>query len=225
MFMPPEIDALNLYTVTVRILSDRPTFPIDAVFLHNRSYGDDTGLIEIASGMIETRQARFVAVTNNEGERFSSNIPYEANPGKTYYINKLLENNVPEDAIIVPDRFVVNMRQENTAFIELARQRRWTTAAVLTQPHQLLGAMLGAVQEMNQTGYFMRLYAIAPNPTSWQEVVKGSQGREQKPRAEHIEDEFKGRILLRQETGELATLIEILEYLDARDRGSLRLAH
>lgn len=212
-------DSLDLYKASVRILSDRPADPVNSLFLHNRSYGDDTGLLEIAREMILGGRTKFVALPNNEGERYGSTIAYEANPGKTEYIRRLLALGIPEDRIVITDLPASNTREENTAFIHLSRKRKWRLAAILTQPHQLLRTMLGAVQAIDQSGYKMSLYAIAPSSTDWQQIVKGSQGTEEKPREQHIKDEFN-RIMLRQSTGELATFADLFAYWN--QRGSLR---
>lgn len=221
--MSLEIDPVKFYQATVIVLSDRdvPT-NLDAVFFHNRSYGDDTNLPRLAAEIIRMGRARFIAVTNNEGERFGSDIPYEANPGKTYYIDRLLSIGVPTYTIVVPERPAFHAREENKAFIELSEQKGWKSAIILAQPHQLLRSMLGAVQEMNQSGYMMMLFAAAPDFTNWQQIVRGSQGLEEKTREEHIQDEF-GRIIRYQKSGELATFDELSEYYRAREKGSLRL--
>lgn len=221
--MSLEIDPVILYKATVLVLSDRsvPDY-VDCVLFHNRSYDDDANLPDLAAEIIRAGKAGFVAVTNNEGERFGSNVPFEANPGKTYYIRTLLLLGVPEDSIIVPQRLAFHAREENTAFIELAKQRGWESAIILAQPHQLLRSMLGAVQEMNQSGYMMKLFAAAPDFTNWQQIVRGSQGLEEKEREEHIQDELR-RIVDYQKSGELATFDELFEYYRIRARGSLRL--
>lgn len=217
-----EGDLTNFYQATVRVLSDRPTNPVDVVFFHNRSYGDDTGLLTITRDILTEGKTRFIAITNNEGERYGSTIPFEANPGKTEHIRRLRIIGVPDAVIAVPDIKAFNAREENTAFLALAKKEGWTSGAILTQPHQALRTMLGAVQEMNQTGYMMRIFALAPDQTPWEEIVRGSQGLEEKPRWQHIEDELS-RIILRQKTGELATFEELFAYWEKRARGSLRL--
>ncbi len=217
-----ETELLNFYQATVRVLSDKPQNPVDVVFFHNRSYGDDTGLLAITSEVLTEGKARFIAVTNNEGERYSSVIPFEANPGKTEYIRRLRIIGIPDGAIAIPDMKAFNAREENTAFLALAKKEGWTSGAILTQPHQALRTMLGAVQEMNQTGYMMRIFTFTPDQTPWEEIVRGNQGMEEKPRWQHIGDELS-RIILRQKTGELATFEELFAYWEERTRGSLRL--
>lgn len=218
MSLNPE--ALKFYQATVRVLSSAPNSPVDVIFFHNRSYGDNTGLLSIAEESIKIGAAGFIAVTNNEGERFGSDVPFEANPGKTEYIRRLLTLGIPEEKIIIPTLKAYHTRQENTAFLTSAKERRCTTGAILTQPHQALRTMLGAVQAMEEVGYQMYLYTLTPGNTQWQEIVKGNQGVEEKPRWQHIEDEYN-RIFTYQATGELASLDDLLTYLDMRDNGQL----
>ncbi|OGE32340.1 hypothetical protein A3D83_03540 [Candidatus Daviesbacteria bacterium RIFCSPHIGHO2_02_FULL_41_10] len=216
-------EALELYQSTVRVLSSAPRSPVDVIFFHNRSYGDATGLFDIIYESIKTGTAEFVAVTNNEGERFGSDVPHEANPGKTEYIRQLLTLGIPEERIKIPKLEAYHTRQENTAFLNLAKEQRWTIGAILTQPHQALRTMLGAVQAMEETGYPIYLYVLTPRDTPWQEVVKGNQGIEEKPRWQHIEDECVRSLSTYQVTGELASLSTLLAYLNARDNKLLDL--
>lgn len=216
-------DALRLYQATVMVLSGQPDKPVDVLFFHNRSFGDYTGLFEIAGEYSHSDRTRFIAVTNNEGERFGSTTPFEANPGMTECIRCLVEEQyVPIEKIIPPKTKAFHTRQENHAFLELARQQEWKTGLILAQPHQLLRSMLGMLQIMEQSGYMMAIYTATPNSTPWQETVKGNQGLESKPRVDHISDELD-RIFERQASGELASLDQLIAYLEARDKGTLLL--
>lgn len=221
--MSPENlnDLVKLYQATVMLSSDEPHQPVDVLLFHNRSYGDYTGLFEIARKMFEEGRVRFIAVTNNEGERFGSTIPFEANPGMTECIRLLTqEQKIPANRILYPESRAFNAREENSTFLELSRQNEWRTGVILTQPHQLLRAMLGMVQTMEQQEYQMGVYTTAPSSTPWQEVVRGNQGTDLKPRVEHIADELE-RIHRYQTSGELATFDQLLDYLEAREKGNL----
>lgn len=213
-------DASKLYRATVMLSSGEPQQPVDVLFFHNRSYGDYTGLFEIARKMFEEGRVRFIAVTNNEGERVGSTIPFEANPGKTWCIENLMAQQIPAGNILYPYTMAFQTREENNAFLELSRQMEWKEGVILTQPHQIVRPMLGMVQAMHNNGYQMKVYTAIPRFTPWQEVVRGNQGTEFKPRFDHIEDERK-RISDYQASGELATFDQLLDYLKARDDGSL----
>lgn len=220
MLLENPSEQLRLYQATVMLLSGQPQKPVDVLFFHNRSFGDYTDLFEIAGEMFRRGRVRFIAVTNNEGERFGSTVSSEANPGKTWCTENLLTRGIPIENISYPHAMAFHTRQENYAFLELSIQRSWTSGTILTQPHQLLRATLGMVQAMKEVGYVMEIFTAAPPFTPWQEEVRGSQGTDFKPRVEHIADEL-ARVFRYQATGELATFSELLEYLEAREKGNL----
>lgn len=214
------IDAAKFCQATVMVLSGQPRKPVDALLFHNRSFGDYTGLFEMAEEMLRRGRVRFIAVTKNEGERYGSTVPFEANPGKTWCINNLLTQGIPTENIIFPNTMAFHARQENDAFLELSKQMEWRSGVILAQPHQLLRAMLGMVQAMNLGGYQMEIYTAAPVSTPWQQVVSGNQGLESKPRIDHIQDEWE-RVRRYQDLGNLATFGQLFDYLKARDTGNL----
>lgn len=214
-------DEVKARQAIIMVLSGQPTKSVDVLFLHNRSFNDYTNLFEMTGAMFQRGRVRFIAVTNNEGEKFGSTVPFEANPGMTECIRHLTEEQqIPPENILYPKTKAFNTREENDAFLELSRREGWQTGVILTQPHQLLRAMLGMVQAMDTAGYQMEIYTAAPNSTPWQEVVQGNQGAERKPRIEHIPDELE-RADYRRSTGELATFEQLFDYLKAREEGSL----
>ncbi|MDP3733416.1 MAG: hypothetical protein Q8Q91_02630, partial [Candidatus Daviesbacteria bacterium] len=155
MLLDNPSEQLRLYQATVMLLSGQPKGEVDVLFFHNRSFGDYTGLFEIAGEMFSKGRVRFFAVTNNKGERYNSTTPFEANPGKTWCIENLLTQQIPPEAIIIPETQAFNTRQENEAFVKQAEERGWLSGVILAQPHQLLRATLGMVQAMEQSGYMM----------------------------------------------------------------------
>lgn len=94
-------------------------------------------------------------------------------------------------------------------------ERGWRSAVIVTQPHQIVRAMLGAVRTINQKRSDLDVWNISPQSTNWQRRVKGSQGMEFKPRMGHIEDEIK-RVFDYQDKGDLASFEELLVYLRKR---------
>lgn len=214
-------DIAKLYQVTVMLLSGRAKQPVDVLFFHNRSFGDYTNLYEMAGEMFKRGRVGFIAVTNNEGERFGSTVPYAANPGMTEHIRRLTEEQqIPPENILHPETRAFHTRQENDAFLELSKQMVWRSGVILAQPHQIIRPMLGMLQAMDVGGYQMEIYTAAPEVTPWLEVVRGNQGIELKPRIEHISDELE-RIYRYQTSGELATFEQLFDYLKAREERSL----
>lgn len=214
-------DEVRLYQATVMLLSGRADKPVDVLFFHNHAIGDYTGLFEIAGEDFHKENARFIAVTNNEGERFGSVVPFEANPGKTECIRILQEEQlIPIQSIPVPEMSAFHTRKENDAFLELSMRNNWTRGTILAQPHRLLRATLGMLQAMERSRYMMAIYTTAPNSTPWQEMAYGNQSIKLQPRFYNIKEELD-RVYRYQASDELASLDQLIDYLEARDTGKL----
>jgi hypothetical protein len=208
------MDPLRLYQAVLVVLHDEVPMSVDAIFQHDRSYGDDDGLCEESSLWLKSNRARFVAINGADGEGLCG-IPGQASPGKKLFLGRFSELGIAiEDKILLTDP-APHTRKENDAFLKLARVRGWKSAITLTQPHQLLRAVLGQIKTMAEQGYWMRLYALSPRPCDWGKVVRGSQGFENKPRFDHIRDELTA-IERYQARGHLATFGDLFEYLNRR---------
>lgn len=80
------LDPLELFQAQSMVLSNKPPKPVDAVFFHGRSYGDFDGVVATTAELYNQRLANHIALFNTEGERINSNVPFEANPGKTFLV-------------------------------------------------------------------------------------------------------------------------------------------
>lgn len=211
---------LDIYQATAMVLSGRPSRPVDTLFFHGRSYGDYTGLFELTRDLVDSRLVRTVLLFGNEGQRVGSDIPFQSNPGRTWCRQQLIANGVSEGVIFDAPLGGYHTRWESNDFLTVCIQNDWTSGVILTQPHQLLRAMLGMVKAMQERAYMMAVYTAAPTNTPWQEVVRGNQGMELKRREDHISDELM-RIPRYQAAGDLASFQELFGYLAMRDNGKL----
>lgn len=219
-----NFDANFLYQANLAnlmLLSGQTPTPVDAIFFHDRSFGDFTNLFEMTEEMYKNGVTRFIATPNTDGARFGRNIPGEASPGKIWTRAQLLKQGVPDQIILHPNLSSHYTREENDAFLELSMRMGWRSAVILAQPHQLLREMLGMIKVIDEADYFMRIYTAAPLFTPWHEVVHVNQGEESKPRLENIKDELQ-RIQDYQQKEHLASFDQLFTYLEARERGSLR---
>ncbi len=212
-------DAFRIYEATVKLLSSFPPEQVDALFFYSRSFGDDTGLFELAEELYTQNLINIIALFGNEGERVGSSIPFESNPGKTFYTMRLKKLGIPENRIFYTGP-AFHTREENDAFLNLAIDRGWKSAVILAQPHQIVRIMLGLVQAMQRKSYWMKVFTAHPKYTPWLEIVMGSQGLEEKMRFRHIEDECN-RIFYYIEQGNIATLEQLEDYLQRRESGNL----
>lgn len=200
--------AEELYAATCMVLSDWPTETVDAIFFHARANGDHDNLFESAHYMVAMNLADFIAINGFDGVQNA--------PGKDFYLENLDIFDVKRSHIVLSEP-VLNTKTENDAFVKLARERNWKSAVILTQPHQVLRAFLGAIGSMQKLNYLIRLYAIVPSQTLWFKNVFGSQGAENKERFEHVFDELE-RIPKYQEKGDLCSFQEFFGYMRNRDK-------
>ncbi len=201
---------------TTMLLSDWPVKSVDVLFFHSRAPHDDDGLFELAGELYRASAVKRVAINGSDGEREPGGAAGAIWPGKGFYIQRLRELGVAgwRDPILTRPAF--NTKDEDNAFLEIARAEGWRSVGVLTQPHQLLRAMLGLVKSMDEQGYGMRVYAVAPRGTPWWKEVYGPQSEKLLPRFDHIWEELR-RIPIYQAKGDLATFAEFFQYLRWRD--------
>jgi hypothetical protein len=196
------------------VLNDSPTEPVDAVFLHPLSHGDDDEMFPLAAKLITEGKAQCIVTNGSNGEKLGDTKPGVAWAGKEEYIRRLTSAGVPEDKIIL-SRPAFHTRQNNDVFQEIAEQKGWKSAATLNQPQQLLRATLGQIRTMQLSNYWMRLYSIYPEPWEAAKRVYGSQGAQQDRRFTLLPSDFE-RILNYQSKGDLATFKEFFKYIANR---------
>lgn len=213
------MQSVDVFQAATVLLSDWPQEQVDALFLHARSHGDDDGLFELANELYHSGTVKAVVINGSDGERRGSTKPGEAWPGKAVYLERLKALNIANLLLSKP---AFDNKHENELFLELAVGHGWRSAAILTQPHQMLRTFLGWVKSMADHEYRMRLYVVTPKFTPWWKVVHGSQGAKAIQRFDHIEEEFKRVPLYQQKGGygkdgrDLATFEELFKYLRHR---------
>jgi hypothetical protein len=82
-------------------------------------------------------------------------------------------------------------RAEGDAFLDEARKRGWKRVVTIANPHQIVRATLGIVRTINDQSLPIAAYSDVPPHTNWDVRVKGSQGKERKPRRDHVKDEVE----------------------------------
>ncbi len=198
--------------------------------MHGRSYFDagKEDIFRVAVDYINQGRARYVLLADSEGERVGEATPRVAYPGKSLWTDRLVKMGMDRKHIIysphlVPGEHGFNTTTEAHAFLNTCVERGFKTGVVLTQPHQIVRAMLGAVKRIQEQELPIDLWTTVPQSVDWNKKVKGSQGMEMKPRIEHISDEID-RIFKYQEKGDIASFDELFTYLGKRDnRQSARL--
>src|SRR3989344_4076216 len=208
---------------TTVLLSDSPPGSVDAVFFHGRSFFDagKRDIFQVAVDYISQGRAQYILLADSEGERVGETIPQVAYPGKSLWTDRLVKMGMDRERIIysphlVPREHGFNTTTEAHAFLNTCIERGFKTGVVLTQPHQIVRAMLGAVKRIQEQELPVDLWTEAPRSVDWNKKVKGSQGMELKPRIYHIQDEID-RVFRYQAKGDIASFDELFDYLATRD--------
>lgn len=190
------------------LLSDWPTKRMDAIFFHARSFGgDDDGLFDLARQLSQI--ANFIVINGGDG-RGVDGPHVRAWPGADYYTDRLTFPGCSSD--VIKSRPAIHTHDEAMAFNELAEERGWKRAVVIGQPFHLLRIMLSHLNVMAKHDYDMQIYAMAPDRVDWGKVTSGNQGAAGLVRFDQIRMELE-RIPKYQEQGNLASILELIEYL------------
>ncbi len=199
------------------LLHDAPTEPVDAIFMHPLSHGDDDEMFPLAAELLAQKKANYIVLNGSNGEKLGETEPGKAWAGKDDYIRRLKQHGVAEQQIIVAGP-AYHTRQNNDVFLEAAKKHGFKTAVTLNQPQQLLRATLGQIKVMNnrEFPYPMQVYATYPEPWDANKKVYGSQGAEQKRRYKLLLDDELDRIISYQAKGDIASFDEFFEYMNKR---------
>lgn len=212
---PSSIDPFDIYKVTVMVAGNQPPRPVDTLFFHGRSFGDETGLFELAGNLYHQGLVKHIVLFDTEGEREGESELFKANRGKTAYTKDLRKIGVKKRDIFYGGPGT-NTKTEIDGFLSIATENSWNSVAVMSHPHQILRTMLSLVKSMDEQNYWIYAYSATPPFSLWQEKVHGSQDLESKSREEHVQDEFV-RIPRYQKQGSLASFEELFGYLRKRE--------
>lgn len=192
---------------------------VDAIFVFGRAKGEweagrgNEGVLQTAVDLFEKRLAPRIVIPGYAGNPDGKGgIIRSAYPGRERWKEELTYLSVPVGSVALTRGAGTNTKTEGDDFVLLARQHSWRKAVVVTQPHQMLRAMLGLVKTMEQVDYWMNVLPVCPSQIDWAAPVYGSQGKKCLLRQEHIDEEWD-RIPRYQKQGDLATFKELERYL------------
>jgi len=214
------VDQLALMNRLVVLMMGRfPCQPVDATFVFGRAQRDyeategDSGILETAAELYHKKLTHFLSLPGTKGKLAVGGVAVMTTyPGPEVFSRCLEERGVPVDRIVPTAEAPPHTRGDSDAFVELAKDRAWSTAVVVTQPHQMLRAMLGVLKSFEKYAYPMQVLPVCPRCVNWNKNVYGSQGALLLKRHEHVQQEW-GRITRFQEKGDLASLEELNSYL------------
>ena len=199
---------------------DHAPITFDAIFVFGRANKEweaapyNEGILETAARLFVQGVAPRIVIPGYKGNPDGKGgiIP-TAYPGWSRWQDKLKCLHVPTRSIEKTRGLGSNTKTEGNDFVFMAKEQQWTTALIVTQPHQMLRAMLGLINTMQLMAHQMTILPVCPSQIDWTAKTYGSQGEKCIPRHMHTDEEWK-RIPRYQEQGDLATLEELNVYLN-----------
>lgn len=203
-------ETLEMMQAMGLLFTSRPIQPVQVLFFHSLPPGeDDKANFSFAASFYQRMVTNCIIINGSLGEKCGGSIPREAWAGGDAWERRLRALGVRNILMGAPG---CNTKEENNAYLALAKENDVKSAALLTRPYHLLRAMLGMVRSMRDMDYPMKVYPIFSEPTDWKARVFGPQGAEKLPQFQFIEGEI-ARIGAYQAKGDLATLHELIDYL------------
>ncbi len=205
--------AFMLEELIIRTLCDTlPTKPADALFLFGQT-GDN-------------QDAAFAAAKMLLQENYTSKIhflgtkPMSGYPGGTAWKKRMTALGIPEDKLqeIAPvptDTDMLHTGIEANSMVKHAKDQGYSSVIVSAAPFQQPRAFMAAATAAMRQYPELKIYSLPGKALPWQEVAVHSQGKAESTRAGLISGEMK-RIEEYSQQGDLATVAEVLEYLNKR---------
>ncbi|MDX5420535.1 MAG: YdcF family protein [Hymenobacteraceae bacterium] len=202
----------------IRTLCDTlPAKPLDGLFLFGQTEDNQAAAFETASQLVQNKRIDKVFCLNT--------VPLSGYPGYAIWSKQLgligIGDDILEPVPPVPaGTQLLHTRIEAESMILHAKKQGYThlvvTAAPFQQPRAFMTAVTLALQEYPE----LYLYSMPGKALPWQDEVTHSQGKVEDTRAGLIAGEIE-RINCYHKQGDLASVGDVLDYLNRRDKGKL----
>lgn len=202
----------------IRTLCDTlPARSLDGLFLFGQTEDNQAAAFEAARLLLDRNYTDKVLCLGT--------APMSGYPGYEAWKKELGNLGIGEGHLLpVPpipaDTQLLHTFIEAQSVVRYAREQQYkslvVTAAPFQQPRAFMTAVTLAMRDYPQ----LYLYSLPGKPLPWQEEVTHSQGEVQGTRAELVAGEMD-RIKSYYAKGDLASVDEVLDYLNRRDRGLL----
>lgn len=207
---------MKILELTIRTLCDvRAKTVADGVFLYSQTEDNQHSVLSAAQRVINGRLAGKIFIIKSD--------PKSGYPGYSVWEKKLQRLGIPKNLIFgvdLSDSVTLNTLIEAEALTKYAKSNHYRDVYIIASPfHQLRAFMTSVTAALKYYPEF-RVYSFNGNSLSWLDTVVHSQGTISGPRKELIKGEID-RIQEYQVKGDLASEIDILNYLDKRDKSEV----
>ena len=197
----------------IRVLCDiQPDSKTDGVFLFGQT--DDNQDSVLAKGQ------QLIAASLTKKALIIDTPPISGHPGYEAWKHELRKIGVSERQIVgvpLPETKIIHTLIEAEAVMHFAKQNNYKSLYITASPFHQLRAFMTAVTAAQRIFPQIRLYSQTGTSLAWLEEVVHSQGKTKGTRAQLIAGEIE-RIEKYQSKGDLATVEQVLAYLNERDK-------
>ncbi|MFD2999360.1 YdcF family protein [Pontibacter toksunensis] len=203
----------------IRALCDTlPPEPADALFLFGQTEDNQESVLVAAQQLIQRKKTPKVLFLNTG--------PISGYPGFQSWKDALVSMGVAEDPVepvpLVPaETDILHTGIEAESLVAHALKQQYTRIIVSASPFQQPRAFMTAITAALKIYPELELYSYPGKALPWKEEVVHSQGKVQAARAGLVSGEMK-RIRNYHEKGDLASVDDVLVYLNKRDTGYLQ---
>jgi hypothetical protein len=207
-----------LEELIIRTLCDTlPNHPVDALFLFGQTEDNQDAAFAAAKLLLQdnvTAKVLFLGTESMSGY-----------PGGANWQKELKAIGIPVAAIeliqpVPANTDILHTGIEATAMVKHAQAKEYKSVIVTAAPFQQPRAVMAAVTAALRFYPELQIYSLPGKPLPWQQTAVHSQGKTESTRAGLIAGEMK-RISKYSKQGDLATVGEVLDYLNRRDLGTL----
>jgi len=202
----------------IRTLCDTlPEEPADALFLFGQTEDNQESAFAVARHLLQQQRVKKVL--------FLHTGPISGWPGFDNWKEALLNSGMEEELLepvppVPADTDILHTGIEAESVVAHAREQQYKRLIVTAAPFQQPRAFMAAVTAAQQSYPELYLYSHPGKAMPWKEEVTHSQGKVQDERAGLISGELE-RIREYHAKGDLASVEEVIAYLNKRDLGKL----
>lgn len=202
----------------IRTLCDTlPEEPADALFLFGQTEDNQESVLAAAQQLLQQKRVKKLLFLNTR--------PISGYPGFQSWKEALVTMGVEEELVepvpsLPADTDILHTGIEAESMVAHVLKQQYKSIIVSASPFQQPRAFMAAVTAALKIYPELELYSYAGKALPWKEEVVHSQGKVQAARAGLVSGEMK-RIRNYHEKGDLASVEDVIIYLNKRDTGYL----
>ena len=204
---------MKILELTIRTLCDvRAEIVADGVFLYSQTKDNQYSVLSAARQVMNGRLAEKILIVKS-----GSKSGY---PGYSVWEKELHQMGIQKCSILgvdLSDTGTLNTLIEAEAMVNFAMRKQYRDIYIIASPFHQLRAFMTSVTAALNIYPELRIYSYNGKSLSWIDTVAHSQGTTSGQRKELIRGEIE-RIQIYQQKGDLASVNDVLKYLDKRDK-------